>query len=120
MGFERPVILCVDDSETGLTLRKAILEQEGYRVLVARDAAQALRICQQYPIALVISDHMLKGESGVDLAARLKADCPGVPILLISGTQPETLRHIDCFLDKGEPVPKMLSLVHDVVQRRRG
>jgi DNA-binding response OmpR family regulator len=120
MGFERPVILCVDDSEAGLSLRKAILDQEGYRVFVARNIAQAMRVCERYRISLVIADHMLKGESGMDLAAKVKAKCPGVPIMMISGTQPETLRNIDCFLDKGEPVPTMLALVHDVVQRRRG
>jgi DNA-binding response OmpR family regulator len=97
-----------------------VLEQDGYRVFVAPDAARALRICERYPIALVISDHMLKGESGADLAASIKARCPGVPIMMISGTQPETLQNIDCFLEKGEPVLTMLSLVHDVVQRRRG
>lgn len=118
-GFEKPVILCVDDSETGLALRKAVLEQEGYWVFVARDASRAINVCQRHPVALIVSDHMLKGETGVELAARLKEQCPNVPIMMVSGTQPESLQNIDCFLHKGEPVPVMLSLVRDVIRRGR-
>lgn len=119
MGFDRPVILCVDDSETGLILRKAVLESEGYRVFVARNTAQAMTICRRHSISLVIADHMLKGESGADLAAKIRSRSPTVPILMISGTQPETLQNIDCFLHKGEPVTTMLAMVHDLVQRRQ-
>jgi len=119
MGFERPVILCVDDNESGLSLRKAVLEKEGYSVFMARDADRALHICQRHPVSLVIADHMLKGATGAELAARLKSECPDVPVLMISGTQPETLQNIDCFLDKGEPVPAMLAMVHELVRRRQ-
>jgi len=54
---------------------------------------------------------MLKGETGVELAARMKAVVPAVPIMMVSGTQPDSLRNIDCFLHKGEPVPIMLAMV---------
>src|SRR6266481_4971535 len=103
-SFDRPVILCVDDSEMGLTLRKAVLEQEGYRVFVASDSETAIGICERYRIALIIADHMLKGETGVELAAKMKAISPTAPILIVSGTQPDSLVGIDCFLDKGEAV----------------
>jgi DNA-binding response OmpR family regulator len=118
-SFDRPVILCVDDSEMGLSLRKAVLEQEGYWVFIARDAERAMAVCQRHPVSLIISDHMLKGETGVELAARMKAAVPNVPILMLSGTQPESLRNIDCFLHKGEPVPAMLAMVRDLLKRRR-
>lgn len=64
-GFDKPVILCVDDSDAGLTLRKAVLEKEGYWVFVARDSDRAIFICQRHPVALIIADHMLKGETGL-------------------------------------------------------
>jgi two-component system alkaline phosphatase synthesis response regulator PhoP len=119
MGFERPVILCVDDSDSGLSLRKAVLEQEGYRVYLARDIESAIAVCRRLRPSLVISDHMLRGESGTDLAARIKQESPTVPVMLISGTQPDTLLNIDCFLHKGEPVSKMLAMVDDLVKRVR-
>jgi two-component system response regulator CpxR len=118
-SFDRPVILCVDDSEMGLTLRKAVLEQEGYRVFVASDSETAISICERNRIALIIADHMLKGETGVELAARMKAISPTVPILMVSGTQPDSLQNIDCFLHKGEAVSIMLAMVRDLVKRRK-
>jgi two-component system cell cycle response regulator len=118
-GFDKPIILCVDDSEMGLILRKAVLEKEGYWVFVARDAERAIAVCQRHPVSLIISDHMLKGETGVELAARMKATIPSVPIMMLSGTEPESLRNIDCFLHKGEPVPTMLAMVRDLVRRRK-
>jgi CheY-like chemotaxis protein len=113
------VILCVDDSEMGLSLRKAVLEQEGYWVFVARDAERAIAVCRSHPVSLIVADHMLKGETGVELAARMKATIPTVPIMMVSGTQPDSLRNIDCFLHKGEPVPIMLAMVRDLVKRRQ-
>jgi CheY-like chemotaxis protein len=118
-GFDRFVILCVDDSETGLALRRAVLEQEGYWVFVAQDAARAIAICQQHPVALIVADHMLQGQTGIELAARMKASCPNVPIMMVSGTQPDSLHNIDCFLHKGEPVPAMLSMVRDLIRRQQ-
>src|SRR3954470_17500591 len=117
--FDKPVILCVDDSEQGLTLRKAVLEQEGYWVFVARDAERAVAVCERHPVSLVISDHMLKGETGLELASRLKAAVPNVPIMMLSGTHPETLHNIDCFLHKGEPVEYMLLMIRDILKRRK-
>jgi CheY-like chemotaxis protein len=117
-SFDKPVILCVDDSEMGLALRKAVLEQAGYWVFIARDAERAMAVCERHPVSLIISDHMLKGETGVQLAARMKAVIPTVPIMMLSGTQPDSLRNIDCFLHKGEPVPAMLAMIRDLLNRR--
>jgi CheY-like chemotaxis protein len=119
IGFDKPVILCVDDSEAGLTLRKAVLEKEGYWVFVAREANRAIEICERHPVALIIADHMLKGVTGVELAAKMKGAIPSVPIMMISGTQPNSLQNIDCFLHKGEPVQAMLSKVRDLIRRRQ-
>jgi CheY-like chemotaxis protein len=116
---DKGVILCVDDSEVGLSLRKAVLEQEGYWVFIARDAERAIAVCKRHPVSLIISDHMLKGENGLQLAARMKAAVPTVPIMMLSGTQPQSLENIDCFLHKGEPVPIMLAMIRDLVKRRR-
>jgi CheY-like chemotaxis protein len=118
-SFEKPVILCVDDSEVGLSLRKAVLEQEGYCVFLARDAKRAIAVCKRHSVSLIISDHMLRGENGSQLAARMKAAVPAVPIMMLSGTQPQSLENIDCFLHKGEPVPIMLAMVRDLVKRRK-
>lgn len=37
--------------------------------------------------------------------------------MMISGTQPDTLQNVDCFLHKGAPVTAMLSMTRDIVNR---
>ena len=65
-------ILCVEDNQAYLRLRKAVLEREGYLVLTATTGKEALAILRQERICLVLSDHMLRGTTGVALAGRLK------------------------------------------------
>ena len=60
---------------------------------------------------------MLKGKTGIELAARIKAECSAVPIMKISGTEPDSLQNIDCVLHKSELVSAMLAIVHDLVTR---
>jgi CheY-like chemotaxis protein len=81
------------------------------------DAASALQSLREAPVCLVLSDHMLRGTTGVELAQQMKSIKPGVPIVLYSGTPPDTLRGIDCFINKGEPVAEFLSIIQDLIKR---
>src|SRR6266567_5520627 len=69
----QPTVLCVEDNQAYLRLRKAVLESEGYLVLTATTGAEALRLFRQAAVSLVLSDHMLRGTTGVALAQQLKA-----------------------------------------------
>ncbi len=68
-----PIILCIEDNEKYLRLRKAVLEKEGYAVLSATDSQQAIEMLLEAPVSLVLSDHMLRGTTGVELAQHMKA-----------------------------------------------
>ena len=46
-----PLLLCVDDENPALTLRKLVLEHNGFRVLVAGNTAQALEMFRQHPLS---------------------------------------------------------------------
>ena len=72
---------------------------------------------REAPVSLVIADHMLRGSSGAELAAQFKAIKSTVPVVLHSGMNPDTVRHVDAFIHKGEPVEALLSLVSDLVKR---
>jgi DNA-binding NarL/FixJ family response regulator len=72
---------------------------------------------RQAPVALVISDHMLGGTTGTELAKEIKKIRPHVPILIYSGATPEHLGEADCFLTKTEPVETFLAMIHDLVNR---
>lgn len=112
-----PLLLCVDDEKPGLTLRKQVLEHNGFRVLVAEDSVQALELFRRHPVSLVMADHLLGSESGVRLAADFKRLKPWIPVVLLSGMPPESMENIDCFISKGEEPRFILSLIRDLLRR---
>ena len=113
----KPVILCVEDNEVYLRLRKAVLEQAGYAVLSATTGTEAMEILRDAPVCLVLSDHMLRGTTGTFLAKQMKKIKRKVPIILYSGKPPESMRNVDGFINKDESMPRFLSLVGNFVKR---
>lgn len=113
----KPVILCIDDNEAQLQLRRQILENDGFLVLNATDAGEAIQILRETPVSLILSDHMLRGTTGIQLAADLKKVKSDVPVVLYSGRTPESLQNVDCFIAKSEPVPTFLAIIRDLVNR---
>ena len=99
---QHPVILCLEDQETPLSIRKLLLEKSGYAVLTATCGEEALRLLQSDHVDLVLSDHYLRGELGTALAARMKVRKPEVPILIISGSSDtlDGIEGVDGFVSK--------------------
>lgn len=85
MGEHKAIILCVDDEQNPLTLRKFVLQKAGYEVLTANSGKQALEVVATRHVDLVLSDHLMPGMQGTELAQQLKAEHPKLPIILISG-----------------------------------
>lgn len=85
-------ILVVEDEEEVRALARDVLEMNGYRVLEALDVADATRLTQTHPgpIDLLITDVMMPGASGPELARRLRVHRPGLRVLCMSG-YPESL-----------------------------
>lgn len=113
----RPLILCLEDDESYLRLRKAVLEQNGYNVIGVSAEKDALSTLREAPVCLVLADHMLRGTTGTALAAKMKRIKPDVPVVLYSGKQPETLANVDVFINKEVSTRDFLGLVRDVMKR---
>ena len=111
------LILCVEDNKAYLRLRKTVLEREGYSVFTATTGAEALKVFREEPVSLVLSDHMLRGTTGVALAHQLKTIKPHVPFVLYSGTVPEIMGDADCFISKDETVASFLSIIKSLIRR---
>lgn len=81
------VILVVEDDRAIRTLTNKRIEALGYRTLAAASAAEALDVLEQHPeVAAVFSDVIMPGPlNGFDLAQRIRAERPGVGILMTSG-----------------------------------
>jgi CheY-like chemotaxis protein len=109
MTNRKPVILCVDDEDNPLVLRKLVLEKAGYEVLTAHSAEEALQVMDSQSIDLVVSDHLMPGLTGVELAQAVKARHPKTPIILISGVNdiPPDADLADAFISKIEGPDKL-------------
>ncbi len=116
-------ILCVDDDERSLSIRKVMLETRGYRVLTCTDPDRAVDMMTLGGIDLVLADLMMPKLSGARLIDRLKAISPETPALLFSGSvnccTEESLA--DGWLPKGEFAPmELLERIRVLLIRKRG
>jgi two-component system response regulator CpxR len=119
----KKIILCVDDNEQALSVRKFMLETRGYRVLATLVPDEALEVFRQGGIDLVLSDLTMPRMDGNELARRMKEIAPEVPILLVSGSVKAYERAAcgDCFLPKGACSPlDVLDRVRMMLARKRG
>lgn len=78
-------ILVVDDEVALLNLTTAILSQQGYHVIPANSAKQALNILKSTPVSLLLSDVIMPEIDGYELAAIVQEQYPKVKIQLVSG-----------------------------------
>ena len=108
-----PLILCIDDADIALRVRKLLLGSEGYNVLTAKSGEEGLELFKQNPVELVIADHFLSAKTGTEIAREMKALKPEVPILIISAAmeKPDGLEFADGFLAKGEPPNVLLDTI---------
>ena len=87
-------ILLVDDDPAVRSVTAQLLELSGYAVIAVGSAAEALTCFGQAggKIDLLITDLVLEdGPTGIDLACKIRSQCPGQPVLLVSSYS-DTLR----------------------------
>jgi CheY-like chemotaxis protein len=84
---QRELILIIDDEPEIAEFASTILAEEGYKVIVAKDGFEALKIFQQIhrQIGLIILDFFLPVMDGDAVFEELKAINPGVNVVLSSG-----------------------------------
>jgi DNA-binding response OmpR family regulator len=76
-------ILVVDDEANIRDLARLYLEKDGYKVILAQDGAQALKLVQENEPALIVLDLMLPEVDGWEVCRRVRADS-NVPILMLT------------------------------------
>jgi len=78
-------LLLVDDEPAILAALRRTLRGRGYRIFVADDPVQALRLLDRERIDLVVSDLDMPTMSGLDLIARVRVAFPHVVRILLTG-----------------------------------
>jgi CheY-like chemotaxis protein len=81
----RPAVLVVDDESAIADTLSEILKLSGYAATPAYDAEEALETALLTPPQLLITDVVLPGMSGVELAIRMRRIYPNCQVLLFSG-----------------------------------
>jgi two-component system, OmpR family, response regulator CpxR len=116
-------ILCVDDNEQSLSIRKILLETRGYRVVASTNGQEALDIFKRGGIDLVVTDLIMPGVDGGKLIEENKAVSPRTPAILVSDKGKLYARETraDVFLAKGMCAPaELLERIRLLLVRKRG
>jgi two-component system, OmpR family, response regulator CpxR len=116
-------ILCVDDNEQSLSIRKVLLETRGYRVITCQNGDDALARFKKGGIDLVLADLIMPGLDGAKLIEQIKGLSPRTPAILLSGKVRIYDRdtQADVFLPKGMYAPaELLERIRLLLVRKRG
>ena len=102
MAADSITILVVDDEKIPRALRSLILQKKGYRVVAAASGKEALELLVGGVFHLVLSDQMMPGMTGTELAKAIKSIRPAMPFILISGVNevPADASYADRFVSK--------------------
>jgi signal transduction histidine kinase len=121
-------ILLVEDEESVRAMIREGLQRDGYSVLAAGNAPEAISLLERHsrPIDLLLTDLMMPGMNGMELARQLMSSHPAMKVLLVSGYTEEEIgkfvrkEHGTAFLQK--PVtPSVLSRkIREVLDTRPG
>jgi UDP-3-O-acyl N-acetylglucosamine deacetylase len=110
-------ILVVDDEENIRHTLRGVLADEGYDVLEAPDGRRALELLEHTAPRLAIVDVWMPEVDGIELVERMRAQAPGIPVIVISGhgsieTAVRVIRlgAFD-FLEKPFPLDALLNVV---------
>jgi two-component system cell cycle sensor histidine kinase/response regulator CckA len=121
------MILLVDDEVSICEITKAALENYGYRVLVANSGPEAVTLYaeKRNEVKLVITDTGMPFMDGHATSIALKKINPELKIIMASGGAPDknakempTEVEIAAFAPKPYTVEKLLTVVHEVLQRK--
>jgi two-component system, OmpR family, response regulator CpxR len=111
MERKTATVLCIDDEQTALQLRKTVLESAGYRVLIAKSGVLGIQAFKSEPVHAVILDYWMADMNGMQVAREIRKLNQNVPIIILSAygeLLDESLGIADIWIRKGEEDPQYL------------
>lgn len=117
---KRKRILLVDDSEENLKVIKKSLEHLGFEVVVETDGIKAIKLFKKNykRFDIVITDYMMPGIKGIEMAAQIKKIKKDIAIILMSGYVDESdisyKSIVDVFVAKPMELSKLLEAINKV------
>jgi CheY-like chemotaxis protein len=122
LSKSKSTILLVDDEELPLMLRKLVLEKHDYGVITATSAADAVKILKSNHVDLVLTDQLMPGGTGTDLAREIRQLRLQLPVVLLSGVNeiPHDADAADLFISKIEGPAVMCEKIAGLLKRADG
>ena len=119
--MSRPVILCIDDEELGLEIRKLVLERQGFTVLTARDGNTGISIFDTQRVDAVVLDYAMPGMDGGQVATILRQRQADIPILMLSAyvaLPEEVMRVVSVSATKGDGASTLVDKLRELLQAK--
>jgi len=105
-------VLFVDDHEVLARLSCEILEMQGYRAVSAYNATDALEKFKREKFDILVTDWKMEGMDGLELARRIHAQNPRIPVILVTGYGPiDTGDVADACLSKERLFPTLIEKI---------
>ncbi len=114
----KPVVLIVDDEKVIADTLSIILSKSGFTTMTAYDGASALTLAKESAPDLLISDVVMPGMTGIDLAIKMKNTIPTCKVLLFSG-QAATVDLLEEARRSGHDFTTLTKPVHPTDMLRR-
>jgi DNA-binding NarL/FixJ family response regulator len=80
----RHTVLCVDDDASVLSALRRVLRMEPFEVLTASNAAHALASLRRHPVAVIIADQRMPGQTGAELLAEVGQRWPRIGRVILT------------------------------------
>jgi len=121
--FRMREVLLIDDNETQLNARQAVLREAGFAVLTAGTAEAALALLQEplVNLGVIVTDHLMPGGSGDAFVRQLRNSGSHMPVIVISGLADAEDEYAELdvsFLYKPCAPQDLIRHVRDALERR--
>lgn len=116
-------ILIVDDDDTLLKFFKIHLNKRFSKIIVVKNAKEAIDTLKEKNIDLVLSDVRMPRVDGLELLAKIRKFDPLIPVLMVSGAmltdeQTEACKNADGYLRKPFSVDDLHNFIYDGIEKR--
>jgi CheY-like chemotaxis protein len=110
----RSVLIIDDDAEYRQVL-KIFLERENYEVVEAANGKEGLRVLDERPVDLVITDILMPEQEGLETIQAIRRERPKLKIIAMSGSEPVMLRMAErlganATFSKSEPIRQLAEM----------
>jgi len=104
-------ILVVDDNELLCRLACDILHTEGYHAVAATSTAAALEALENQSFDLLVTNFVMPGMSGLELARAVRHKDPEFPVIVMTTYEPIECEHVTLWLPKDYLFPNLLEKI---------